>query len=412
MLLIGDIHITFKEKDRLLNMLKEQILAHPEEKNLLFLGDYVYSFGYDRASLLELYEFFLSLYAEGKNIYVLSGNHDWIKDTFVFEEGRKTCNIFENLNLSEKGNCLKVITEPLFEEIEGENVLFLPYMLQPDLTKYPGIESLTEQNLWYQEMIKTENKNLILSAKINLILEYFKKQKQSFTVLHHYYFEGTKFPGQNSQFSLKDAALQKHWLDDQNLQFISGHLHKSFAYQNYVCLGSIWATSSTENNQLKGIWKKQGNHRTFDEMNLKYYFSFDRKGEQGKIPLTADDLQTFYLSLQQEMKQNFAGKEVDRNFQKTLNLKDITITCYTDALNYEETEVAKVIAPELEKEIHQFTLGKKIEKSEITLEGIENSEALILGMQERKTLLKTLLQQKFPTQYEEYQSLLYELKIL
>ena len=84
MLLIGDIHITFKEKDRLLNMLKEQILAHPEEKNLLFLGDYVYSFGYDRASLLALYEFFLSLYAEGKNVYVLSGNHDWIKDTFVF----------------------------------------------------------------------------------------------------------------------------------------------------------------------------------------------------------------------------------------------------------------------------------------------------------------------------------------
>lgn len=137
MLLIGDIHITFKEKDRLLMMLKEQIAQHPEEKNLIFLGDYVYSFGYDRNSLLALYEFFLSLYAEGKNVYVLAGNHDRIKDTFVFEEGRKTCTLFENLNLSGNGNCLKFITEPLFEEIEGEKFLFLPYMLQPDLTQYP-----------------------------------------------------------------------------------------------------------------------------------------------------------------------------------------------------------------------------------------------------------------------------------
>lgn len=85
-------------------------------------------------------------------------------------------------------------------------------------------------------MLKTDHKNQILSAKIHLILEYFKKKENSFTVLHHYYLEGTKFPGQNSQFSLKDAAIQKYWLDDPNLQFISGHLHKGFFYQNYLCL--------------------------------------------------------------------------------------------------------------------------------------------------------------------------------
>jgi UDP-2,3-diacylglucosamine pyrophosphatase LpxH len=100
MLLIGDIHINFKEKDRLLSLLKEEIEHHADEQNIIFLGDYVYSFGYDRTSLLALYEFFLSLYAKGKNVYILAGNHDWIKDAFVFEEGRKTCNLFENLNLS------------------------------------------------------------------------------------------------------------------------------------------------------------------------------------------------------------------------------------------------------------------------------------------------------------------------
>lgn len=44
MLLIGDIHINFKEKDRILQMLKEKIDQYPEEKNIIFLGDYVYSF--------------------------------------------------------------------------------------------------------------------------------------------------------------------------------------------------------------------------------------------------------------------------------------------------------------------------------------------------------------------------------
>ena len=41
MLLIGDIHINFKEKDRLLSLLKEEIEHHADEQNIIFLGDYV-----------------------------------------------------------------------------------------------------------------------------------------------------------------------------------------------------------------------------------------------------------------------------------------------------------------------------------------------------------------------------------
>ncbi|MBQ7074124.1 metallophosphoesterase [bacterium] len=352
------------------------------------------------------------MYAKGKNVYILAGNHDWIKDAFVFEEGRKTCNLFENLNVSGNGNFLKFITEPLFEKIEGENVLFLPHVLTFNLSKYSGIDALESQNLTFQEMIKTENKNLILSAQLNLILEYFKKKETSFTVMHHYYIEGTKFPGQNSQFSLKDAAIQKHRLEDKEVKFISGHLHKGFFYKNYFCTGSVRATSPTESNQLKGIRKKEGDKMIFDEMNIKYYFVFDKRGENGKVPLSREDVQTFYRSLQEETKNYFVGKEIQRKFKEDLNLKDVNVTCYSDEMSYEEETVQKIIDPTLEKELHQFNIGKKLEKSEITLEGIENTEALITGMQERKTLLKALLQQKYPQQFKEYENLLQELEIL
>jgi DNA repair exonuclease SbcCD nuclease subunit len=49
----------------------------------------VYHFSYDRNALLALYEFFLELFTEGKEVYVLAGNHDWLGETFVFHEAQQ-----------------------------------------------------------------------------------------------------------------------------------------------------------------------------------------------------------------------------------------------------------------------------------------------------------------------------------
>jgi len=37
----------------------------------------------------------LELFSKGKNVYVLAGNHDWVGNTFVFEEAKRT---FETIN--------------------------------------------------------------------------------------------------------------------------------------------------------------------------------------------------------------------------------------------------------------------------------------------------------------------------
>ncbi len=411
MLLIGDIHINYKEKEGILDSLKEMIQQHPDEKNIIFLGDYVFSFNYERQPLLELYHFFVSLYWQGKNVYVLAWNHDRIKENFVFEEGRTTCEMFQNQETSGVNHCLKFITEPLLEEIEGEKFLFLPHTLDFDVSQYPWIEEFQDIN--YHALIEKENKNLTLSAKANTIIAYFKAHEHHFTVLHHYYFEWTKFPGQNSTFLFKDAALDHKWLDDPELSFISWHLHKPFNCKNYLCLGSIWATSSTESNQIKWYWTYHQGKYDFYEIGLKYYFVFDKREEKGNVqPLSEQDLVQFYENLQIQTKENMIGKNIDFHFLNTINLKTINVTCLTSDLNYEQEHVKQLIDPNLQKELHDFHLKKEFEKSEITLEGIENSEQLKLGMLEWKNLLKELIQKKYPEQYQEYEDLLRALSIL
>ena len=106
-------------------------------------------------------------------------------------------------------------------------------MLNINFAEYPGIEQF--QDDFYNEQIKTNNKNQLLSSKLHLLVQYFKQQQSDLTFIHHYYFDGVAFPGQKSKFSFRDVALSSQWLDDKNLQFISGHLHKPFFYKNYLC---------------------------------------------------------------------------------------------------------------------------------------------------------------------------------
>jgi len=56
----------------------------------------VYHFAYDRNALLQLYKLFLELFEQGKDVYILAGNHDRLGNSFVFEEAQKAFNIIQN----------------------------------------------------------------------------------------------------------------------------------------------------------------------------------------------------------------------------------------------------------------------------------------------------------------------------
>ncbi len=142
-------------------------------------------------------------------------------------------------------------------------------------------------------MIKTENKNLTFSAKLNLLVQYFVDQyPENLTIIHHYYFDGVVFPGQKSKFSFKDIALDNKWLKIQDIRFISGHLHQAFCYGNYLCTGNVWASSPLEENQLKAFWKLGKNTLDCYETGINTYVSADFSQLGGVM--TLEKIQTFH----------------------------------------------------------------------------------------------------------------------
>ena len=255
MLLIWDIHITSRYKDQIIANIKDFVASNPNEKTIIFLGDFVYHFSYDRNALLALYEFFLELFTEGKEIYVLAGNHDWLGETFVFHEAQQAFSLLnQEINARKIGSMwlggLHFITEPCFKEIEWENVLFLPYYLK----SLGGENTSTRLNELIASLKGSAHKNEQKSWEINEIVANALDKYDNLTLIHHYYINWTKFPGQNSVFGFKDIALSNWFLDDPKLKMISGHLHQAFALKNYLCVWDLWSTSSLEINQPKFLF--------------------------------------------------------------------------------------------------------------------------------------------------------------
>ena len=273
MLLIWDIHLNSRIKDKLLTSLKTFLQEHKEEKNIVFLWDFVYHFSYDRSALLDLYDLFLDLYAQWKNLYILAWNHDRLWNTFVFEEGRKAFEILSKLKNSDNEICF--ITKPFVKEIEWKQICFLPAMLEIDEKDFPWIDELKDEK--YVEEMKNKNKNLTFSSQLNLVVKWFIKKYSDLTLIHHYYIEWVSFPWQKAKFGFKDRALSQHWLEQENMQIISWHLHQAFAYKNYLCTWSIRSTSPLEADQIKYFFIWRDWKFTGYETWINYYFNMERK---------------------------------------------------------------------------------------------------------------------------------------
>lgn len=114
MLLIGDIHITTKHCDAILDSINEYVASFPGEKNVIFMGDYMYMFSYDRRALGRLFDLFLRLWDQGKNVYILAGNHDRIGQQFVYAEGKKIADMLPQ----HSGRVIRFITSPELHTIE------------------------------------------------------------------------------------------------------------------------------------------------------------------------------------------------------------------------------------------------------------------------------------------------------
>ena len=408
MLLIWDIHITGKVRDGLLDMIKSFVQSKPEEKNLIFLGDFVYHFSYDRGALLWLFELFLDLYRQGKNIYILAGNHDWLGNSFVFEEGKKVFDLLQKRNEQKSLDWnLFFITEPELREIEGENILFMPYCLDFDEKKYDEYE--LGKSILTDALLQSKEKNEIQSGKINQLVQGFCKKYSKLTLIHHYYTNKEQFPGYRASFSYKDVALSEQLLDMPGLKLVSWHLHAPFVYKNYLCVGSIWATSSLENNQIKGLWTLNEGKLSFYGQQLINYLQLE---EEKKVEKSDFDL--LYQQISDQLRANLETSSVfplDVFENSPLELKKTIVSLKVPQLDYEK--ISENIDDELRMSLADFRLKKSTQKVDDLLQKLQKpDETTLQSFWGWKELLKSYLQTQYGEDYPKYEQVLRDLKIL
>ena len=389
-------------------MIRSFVQSQPEEKNLIFLGDFVYHFSYDRSALLALFELFLEFYGQGKNLYILAGNHDWLGNSFVFEEGKQVFDLLQKTNgeWSQNWN-LFFITEPELKEIEGEKVLFLPYCLDFDEKRYPEYES--GRTVLTDALLQSKEKGELMSWKINQLVQGFCKKYSDLTLIHHYYTNKEQFPGYRASFSYKDVALSEYFLEVPGLKMISGHLHAPFVYKNYLCVGSLWATSSLESNQIKGLWSLKEGKLNFYGQQVVNYLQLD-----GEKKIEKSDFDLLYREMSDQLRNNLASSNIfllDKFENPSLELKKTVVSLKVAQLDYEK--VSDNIDDELRMSLADFRLKKSTQKVDDLLQKLQRPEEDALQtFGGWKELLKSYLQTQYGEDYPKYEQILRDLKIL
>ena len=326
---------------------------------------------------MSLYRFFLELLSEGKTVYVLAGNHDRLGNSFVFEEAKKAFDIVNSID-HDQGK-IHFITQEWLTTIEGQEILFFPFMLVPNemppastphkaglkesLSRNGGMASERETEDFIPhhiaETIKllaaSKNKNEQLSAVINGKLRKYIANKKDLMIIHHYYINNTKFPGQKSRFSYKDIALHEDIFNQPNIRLISGHLHQSFVHQNYLCLGSIRATTPLEVNQPKYLFlytpsTQERSAKYCDIVNYMNVSETDHPLDIKDIKEQDEKNQTQQASYLTHPERNISVEK------KETDLSHVNLTIKTKQLDYQEID--RYITPETRQLLQDCRLKK------------------------------------------------------
>jgi len=402
MLLIGDIHITQRFKDKIISWIKDFVDQNPNEKNIIFLWDYVYHFSYDRNSILELYNLFLELFENWKNVYILAWNHDRLWTSFIYQEAMRAFDIINNLSKQNEWKLI-FITKPLIENIEGKDILFFPFMLDSDEIKYT--------NPLFQQLSKSANKNEQFSWYINQILENFVNKNENLTIFHHYYINNTVFPWQRSRFNYKDIALSEDFLKNSKIRLISWHLHQWFIRNNYLCTWSIWSTNSLEINQNKFLFKydTSDNQIIANFININPYILIESEQKVDKNILNAK-----IDKIQQENKNNFEKNDLRHikfSNNNEQNLENLSLSIKVKDINYEK--IQDYIDPSLITEIKDIKLKKNLQSVwELLKDFSISTENLKIWFTDWKTILQEYIKNKFWSDYPHYEKILKELKLI
>lgn len=408
MLLIGDVHINSIFCEQIIENIRNYVYENNDEKNIIFMWDFVYHFSYDRKSLLKMFNLFLEFFKAWKNIYVLAGNHDRISDNFVFLEWQSS---FDIIN-SQFENKIYFITKAFLTDIEGQKTLFFPYnyFIEEKIDFFENPNDKIQITL--NTLSKSDNKYEKISANINNILYKYLSKNNDLLVFHHYYFADQVFTGQKSKFSYKDVAISSEFLSAYpNARFISWHLHQAFLYKNYFCTGSMWNTSFLEQNQFKFLYKyfPKENKIIAKNININPYIFIEKNDDL----IDENYLKNYIHKIFEQNISNFESDNFDFCNEEFIipDMKKIVLTIFTQDFNYDDINLV------INKDLVNSLKDIKIKRQKININSvIDMAQDLQKDLQNSvlwwKSLLQNYLQKKYWNESQEYEKKLKDLNII
>ncbi len=416
MLFIWDVHITTKRQAQLLEQISSYIEKFSHEKTIIFMGDFVYQFSYDRKALLWLFHLFTKLYKQGKHVYVVAWNHDRIADHFAYEEAKQAFDIaFGDVdNTRQTGGILKFITQPTFEHIEWQDVLFFPFTHHFD----QNVE-IDKKSSFY-ELSLSSLRNERLSAQANSVLRKMLEERRTtnekskkLLLIHHRYIVETAFPWQQAKFGFGSPGLSQQLLEMDDLLLVSWHLHQPFVDRNYLCTGSIWHTSSLEVNQQKRFFQcdpiAKILHSTPVSIN-----PFVMIQAQENEPITLEQLSEKIYEMRNKSRTLLMGWSWDvTKDEKDEPINFSTITLLISSASWTYQDLDKYLAPGVLDRLKDVKLKSISSASGKLLTDLEKGAlALDQSISDWKSLLRLYLQRKYADRAASYEQFLHDLELL
>ena len=408
MLLIGDIHIHPRYCNTTIDMLRWYINTYPDEKNIIFVWDYVYHFSYHRVSLLALLDFFLELVHQDKQVYILAGNHDRLGQHFVYTEAQKI--LYHNTDIQHH---IHFITEPCIKNIENQTIIFMPYVL--NWSEYtPQSESYdfeTALILCKDSLHSQTQASYLLNTRLSDMIqqERISDSHRELILIHHYYTATTKFPGIKAVFGYKDIALSPHWMDDKNLRIISGHIHHAFAYKNYLCIWAVRSTSPLETNQLQYLFHYTKDNIHAQQVALNPYLTIHASHSS---MINKQYIEQHRKQIQQQWAEQLNASEYQNITYDLCNLplERTTLTISSNTIAYET--LWDTIAPSLQQQLYDIKIKQELGTVDILIEDlVDANKDFSSWRSDWKILLEEYLERKFWERKDIYITALQELKI-
>ena len=129
--------------------------------------------------------------------------------------------------------------------------------------------------------------------------------------------------------------------------------------------------------------------------------------------ISSDDILSHRKSVQDNASKNFESQsfEIKKHFNENLDMKNVSLSVSVEKLQYEN--MSEFIEPKLQQELQNVQLKKNTTSTEKLLEQLERPD--LAGQQsfwDWLEFLKKFLKKQYPDDYEEYEKLLQEMKIL